>query len=430
MVARLLGLGLLFLSGAAGAATAPMDWAPVHTNDIARWKAVNRAPEGVVADAAAKSVRFLVEATGVDAETPLEFLAIGPLSDRAYEALFVTVASPAAIAAACDRVGLPRGREADPFQARLWPFGEKVSLAVAPCTEPRTAGGPLDALVKDTRAQEEGPVLRAPAVWTGGARDARGAVVAATNAPCAVFALYTHAPSLLQLDGLFDQSSIYGRFMSATALRAGDLFEITATWDGRRRAQDAVVHLAATNAAARLAELRARAAGDVDLHVRLAFEPDVTIARAAALAQAFAQVDGHGVKLNGRAPGQFFFRAFLPDPAWRAREGRIFQPFEVHVDAQGARTFVFCEEDWSGAGDEPVLRPHATPFKDWSELPALLARTGEQGAKVNVLFLFAPETTPAAALAPIVDALGARIGTYYVFGTKPTKKEQDHEKHH
>ena len=400
------------------AVTAPTDWAPVHTNAIARWKTENRAPDGVVVDAAARSVRVLAEATGVDAGTPLEFFAVGPLSDRAYETLFVTVASPAAIAAACDRVGLPRGQAADPLQARLWPFGETVAVTVAPWGGQDARPDTLDALVKDTREKEEVPVLRAPVVWTGGQRDARGAVVAATNTPCAVFAFYTHAPSLLQLNGLFDQSGTYGRFAARCALKPGDLFEVTATWDGRRRAQDLVVSLSATNAADRLSALRARAAGDADLHLRLAFEPDVTLARAAEIAQAFAQVDGHGVKLNGRAPGQFFFRAFLPDPAWRAREGRLFQPFEVHVDAHGVRTFVFCEEDWSGPGDDPVLRPRTTPFKEWSELPALLAKTGEQGAKVNVLFLFAPAATPVAQLVPILDALGARVNTYYVFAVE------------
>lgn len=392
----------------------PTDWAPVQTNAIARWKAANRAPDGVVWDRAAHAVRFLAEATGIGTGEPVEFLAIGPLSDRAYESLLVTVASPGAIAAAFDRAGVPRGIAADPFQARLWPYGEKVAVTVKPL-DGTAAGGGLAVLVKDTRAQEEGAVLDRPVVWTAGARDAAGAPVAATNTPCAVFALYNHAPSLLQLDGLFDQAATYGRFGAARTCAPGDLFEVTATWDGRPHVEDVVVTLAVTNAAQRLAALRERARTR-DVHVRLAFASGVTVAQAAGLARAFAELDGHGIKLNGRADGQFFARAFLPDPAWRKREGRIFQPFEVHVAADGARTFVFCEEDWSGEGLDPVLKPRTTPFRDWSELPALIAKTGEQGAKVSVLFLFAPETTPVADLAPAVEALGARIGTFYVFG--------------
>ena len=397
---------------------APMDWRPVQTNEIARWKAENRAPDGVVADRSARTVRFLAEATGMGAGEPAEFLAIGPLSDRAYESLLVTVASPTAIAAAFDAAGLPRGVAADPFEARLWPFGEKVSVAVRPwggAADEARRGGGLSALVKDTRAQEEGDALSRPVVWTGGARDAAGAPVAATNVPCAVFALYNHAPSLLQLDGLFDQSSTYGRFVAGRDCAPGALFEVVAAWDGRARVKDVALTLAATNAAAEIARLRTLAQA-ADVHVRLGFADGVTVAQAAACAQAFAALDGRGLKMNGRVDGQFFFRAFLPDPAWRAREGRIFQPFEVHVATDGARTFVFCEEDWSGPGEEPVLRPKAVPFKAWTELPGLIARTGEQGAKVFVLFLFAPDDAPVAALTPVLKAVGARVNTFYVFG--------------
>ena len=120
--------------------------------------------------------------------------------------------------------------------------------------------------------------------------------------------------------------------------------------------------------------------------------------------------------MDGPLPGQFFFRAFLPDPAWRARPGRLFQPFEVHVAADGAKKFVFVEEDWSGEGLDPVLKPRETPFADWSELPGLIARTGEPGAKINVIFIFAPRATPVAALTPAVSVAGSRIATFYVFG--------------
>lgn len=398
-------------------ARAPMDWHPVQTNGIARWKAENKAPDGVVADVAARSVRFLAEATGTDAGETVEFFAIGPLSDRAYESLLVTVASPTAIAAAFDKIGLPRGVGANPLQARLWPYGEKVEISVKPWGVASTAnaGSGLTRLVKDVRTKEEGDSLSAPVVWTAGARDGRDMPIAATNMPCAVFALYNHAPSLLQLDGLFDQTSTYGRYVAATTQKAGELFEVTATWDGKPHVKDVELKLSESNAVARIAALQ-ETAKRLDVHVRLAFDASVTVARAATYAEAFASLDGKGLKMNGQAEGQFFFRAFLPDPAWRERAGRIFQPFEVHVAANGARTFVFCEEDWSGEGIDPVLKPKATPFKDWSELPGLIAKTGEQGEKISVLFLFAPKSTPVADLTPILKATSTRINTFYVFG--------------
>lgn len=398
-------------------ARAPMDWHSVQTNEISRWKDENKAPDGVVADRTARSVRFLAEATGTGAGETVEFLAIGPLSDRAYESLLVTVASPTAIAAAFDKIGVPRGVGANPLQARLWPYGEKVSITMKPwggnAAEGVQAGLPL--LVKDARVEAEGEVLSDPVVWTGGSRDDQGTPIAATNVPCAVFALYNHAPSLLQLDGLFDQTSSYGRFVAATTQKAGDLFEVMVSWDGKPHVKDVELKLSASNAAERIAALK-DTAKNLDVHVRLAFDASVSVERAAAYSEAFASLDGKGIKMNGQAEGQFFFRAFLPDPAWRERAGRIFQPFEVHVAADGSRSFVFCEEDWSGEGIDPVLKPKTTPFKTWNELPGLIAKTGEQGAKVNVLFLFAPKSTSVVDLTPILKVTSTRINTFYVFG--------------
>ena len=414
-MARLLPLLCLCAGACLGeATTAPMEWTPVQTDAIARWKAENKAPDGVVASASERSVRFLVEATGCAASSTVEFAAIGPLSDRAYESLFVTVASPAALAAAFDRAGVPRGRPADVSRARLWPEGEKVALSVRSWGSDTLAPTNLAAVLKDLRP-EEGPALGIPAAWTAGARDASGAPVASTNIPCAVFALYNHAPSLLQLDGLFDQSSTYGRFQAARTFRPGELFELTATWDGRTRVKDVVARISATNAVETMKALQTTAK-DHEVHAALAFDGTVSVAQAAQVAGAFALLDGPSLRMNGAADGQFFFRAFLPETSWRQREGRIFQPFEVHVAADGAKTFVFCEEDWSGEGVDPVLKPKTTPFSDWAELPGLISKTGEQGEKVNVMFLFAPKSCPVSTLTPVLAATAGRIGTFYVFG--------------
>ncbi len=136
---------------------------------------------------------------------------------------------------------------------------------------------------------------------------------------------------------------------------------------------------------------------------------------AASIAQALSLLDGKGLKVGGAASGRFFFRAFLPDPAWRERPGRIFQPFEVHVAADGSKKFVFIEEDWSGEGLDPVLKPRETSFTEWAELSKLIAQTGEKGVKINVLFIFAPKATPVTELTPVTAATAGRIGTFYIF---------------
>lgn len=402
----LLSLGL----AAADESRSPMDWTSVDPAAISAWKNSAHAPDGLFVDAKSRTVTFLAEATGVRGGEAVEFLAIGPLSDRAYESVFVTVASPDAIAAACARIGLPNGVPGSLANARLWPQGEKVALRVKRVGG--EAAGPVGGVLDDAGAKDDGSVLDGEFVWTGGER-ANGGLVASTNEPCAVFALYTHAPSALQLGAPLDQSSAYGRFRAHATLPKGQLWEISIAWDGRRRVLERELLLDAANVADALAALR-RDAADHDVYVRLAFKPEATIGTAAGIAKAFEALDGSALRMNGTAKGSFFYRAFLPDPVWRDRTSRIFQPFEVHVAADGAKTFVFCEEDWSGEGIDPVLRPKSTPFHDWSEVAALIAATGEQGSKVNVMLLFAPASTPVSRLTG-ATALAPRISTFYVF---------------
>ena len=395
-----------------GGASAPGEWHPVRTNEITRWSAERGAEGGVVVDRGARRVSFLVEATGVSEVDPVEFFVIGPLSDRAYESFAVSVASPGAIAAGLDAIGVPRGVPVNPARSRFWPQGEGVSLAVRAFDDASSVLTLRD-LLKDERAAEDGAILEAAPVATGGARDVSGAVVAQTNMPCAIFALYSHAPSLLQLDGTFDQSVIYGRFRSLRRHRPGDLFEMTLSYSGSPRVEERVVNVKkGADLAPILGELRA-IAGSRAVYAKLAFAPDVPLAESAAAAKAFSLVDGSGVRMNGAAPGQFFYRAFLPDPEWRRREGRIFQPFEVHMAPDGRLTFVFVEEDYSGSGIDPVLKPRAIPFSAWRELPKLVADT--KADKVDVMFVFAPAGTPIGRLTPVLSAVSPRISTFYLF---------------
>jgi len=403
------------LASVADPSKSPMEWSPVQTNEIARWKSENQAPAGLKLDAATRSVRFLVEATGIGADETVEFFAIGPLSDRAYESLFVTVASPAAIADALEKIGVPRGIPADPLAARFWPCGEKLALNIKPWGKDaaKRPAGDLGAFLKDTREAQDGKILGLPLAYAGGLRNADGSLIAATNIPCAVFALYNHAPALLQLDGMLDQSGSYGRFVTRSKHPEGELFEITATWNGKRVVQDVEVKLSADSAPAEMSKLK-ELVKTHDVHAHLAFDASVTLERAAQLSQAFSMLDGQGVKMSGRGEGQFFFRAFLPEEKWRDRASRIFQPFEVHVAPDGAKSFVFVEEDWSGEGLDPVLKPKTTPFRDWKELPGLIAKTGEQGSKITVMFVYAPKSARVSELAPVMAATMPRITTFYV----------------
>ena len=131
-------------------------------------------------------------------------------------------------------------------------------------------------LLNDAAEKEEGAILQAPVVYTGGARDPSGAVVAATNIPCAVFALYSHTPSLLQLNGQFDQSTVYGRFHAKKAWPAGSLFELTLRWDGRTTVLRRDVELTVPTLKEKLTSLRADAAAH-DLFLQVTFGGETTV---------------------------------------------------------------------------------------------------------------------------------------------------------
>jgi len=391
----------------------PSVWRSISTNDIIRWQTANGAKNGVVVNRDARTVTFLAEASGVAASDPVEFLLIGPDSDRAYESFAVAAASPSAIAAGLEAVGVPRGEPVDAQHSRFWPKGERISIKA------RWLGGKgkdafgLAGMLTDGRAAEEGAILDRPIIYSGGARDASNALVAETNMPCAIFALYNHSPSLLQFDGMFDQSGVYGRFLMKRPYKAGELFEFTLAYDGSRQVESKVVKVGkGADLSEILGGLRTLAQKS-SLYASLAFAPDVLLADAMRAAQAFALVDGSGVRMNGAAPGQFFFRAYLPEAKWRQREGRIFQPFEVHVAADGAKTFVYIEEDYSGEGLDPVLKPRETRFSAWGDLPGLIKKA--KADKVNVLFMYAPSNTPVGELTPIIEAVSPRIATFYLF---------------
>ncbi len=383
------------------------EWRSANTNGVAQWKAAHGAPTGFRVDAARRTAVVLAEATGLKRDETVEFLAIDPASDRAYESLFVLAADVAELAAALEKAGLPRGRPVSERAVRLWPQGEPVSLSVRRVGETNAVA--FADVLEDLRADGLAPLSKTPLLYAGGLDAARG---------FSFFSTYSHNESLLQLDGRHEQSVVYGRFRPKEAWPKGTLFELELSWRAEPRVLERVVTIGVrSDLAAEIAALRASCAGR-DAYVQVAFSNDVTLARATDCARAFKLLDGSAVKMNGFADGEFYYGAFLPEEKWRVRAGRIFQPFEIRfaraADGSWKKTFTLIDEDWSGDGDEPVLVPHETAFSDWSDVPALMKKGGQQASKIAVAFLYAPADTPLSVLKAAL-ALRPRITTFYVF---------------
>ncbi len=177
---------LFFCSGMTFAKefTGPTAWERVNTNAVKAWQASQeaktsatlRAWSGVVADIERREVRLLVEAVGHNEDATMEFLIVGPQSNRAYESVTVSVAKPSDIVRAMESIGLPRGNGVDGRLFRFWPYGERVSGTIRKLNEGVESARPLQSVVKDSKSE---PALYGEGglVFTGG----RGRMVSAVQ---------------------------------------------------------------------------------------------------------------------------------------------------------------------------------------------------------------------------------------------------------
>lgn len=354
-------------------------------------------PAPVSWDAEKHSVSFYVVSTDCGVDMQLEFLFVGPNSDRDYEAMFITQAPVTEIAAAFDKAGFPRGVPLDLRACRFWPVGNAVEMEPA-----------FTNLVREMRGEPLADVI-----YTGGTRDAAGLPEAHTNMPSAVFALYNCAQSLISMNDTLDQSVTYGRFQPAVKIPKGEVRRVTFTWKGNTDNEHVELHLAPGKIAEAIAALKGKAA-QRQLDVRTDFAPELTVREANLYAQAFAMIDSARVKMNGFKEGQLYFRAFLPMEKWRDRRERLAQPPEVHIKPDGTVLVNEILEDWSGDEEvvEPKLSVRAHPCTD---LAAAAKLAGELGARCQTVLVFTSPETKLETLYAFKKGLTVPILNWYVF---------------
>ncbi|HOE60734.1 MAG TPA: hypothetical protein PK576_03745 [Kiritimatiellia bacterium] len=429
--------------------TGPAEWRMVNTNGVRAWQAAQQAAAsggtvavwpGVAADPVRREVRLLAEAVGHTEGVTTEFILIGPMSDRAYEAVAVTVAAPSDIVRAVEHLGLKRGGGVGSRPFRFWPVGERVTATVRRLDGTDAAVLPLQTLIRD-EGEGEPLVGEGGLVFTGG-RWVGPSCLTDTNMPCSVISLYNAGETVFDVPFRVGQSEVYGRLKLARSYPCGALIEVVLrplAADGRpqvlslrvtaepgeggvslvtRGADGTVLHRSAL--AEGLVWLRKQADTGRELFVTLEMDETLTLQQATEVARIFDMLDGKGLKLDGKGEDGVYAKAFLPLERWREREGRTPQPFELHVkrNAEGGwtRSLVFIEEDWQVEGLDPRLTPRTYPFEEWEALPGLTARAGGAENKVRVLFVFAPREASLRTFMPGVRALSGRLPIVYVFG--------------
>lgn len=330
---------------------------------------------------------FTATATGVEKGTPLEFLFAAKDTDRDYETMFLLDESVDSFLCRIEKAGLARGIPTDPATCRLWPVG--VSVRVEPSL----------AEFVDTE-MPEGMSL-GPFIYTGGTRLDSGFPDAATNMPGSVFALYSLSQSPFVFDGIYEQGVVYGAHKAKASLKKGKKRQFKLIWDENERLHSLSLVFDKTNLRKNFEILRERSKTN-SIDVLVSFADDLTVAEASAVANALATIDSGRVKINGRLPGNFFYRAFLPLVKWRDRQERMTQPFEVtlgHPDK-----VVFIEEDWSVEGNDPKLTEKAITYEQMSQHP-----------RTDTVFFFARKESTIGELKRALKQVPKTVFNHYVY---------------
>ena len=97
---------------------------------------------GLLANKDKQSVHILAEATGLEADTVIEFLLIDQTCGRGYESLLWSFAKPSDVHRALEFIGMRPGTPFHPEALQFWPKGERVVATVVP-SEERTDAMPM-----------------------------------------------------------------------------------------------------------------------------------------------------------------------------------------------------------------------------------------------------------------------------------------------
>ena len=364
--------------------------------------AVACAAAPVTFDAARHTVTLTATSTDCGLDTPLEFLLVGPDSDHAYESMFTTDANVAEIAAAFEKAGIPCGRPVDVAAARFWPVG--VTLEMEPA---------FDTFVKTSEGARPARIA-----YTGGTRDEKGVVEAATNMPLAVFAFYNLPQTLIAFDDSLEQSATYGRFRPAVKIPQGEKRTFTFRWNGQAANRAYPLVFAPGNIREAFAALKtaadAAAQAGAELDVQPDFPANLTIKEAAAAAAVLRELDSPAVKINGFVDGQLFYLAYLPRESWRERKERLCQPPEVHLAADGTARVTEIKEDWSG--DDVQLEPKLIVTEHpCADIPAAAKLASQLAAATSTMLVYAPGDAPLGKVYEFLKHADKGVLNWYVF---------------
>ncbi len=400
--------------------------------------------DGLKADRKTQRIEFFAETTGIGVNEPLEFFLIGGESGNAYEAFAVALAEPRDIYDAMLFIGIAPGRGVNPDKLQFWPKGERVVMTLD--------GHQAETFILN---DETGKNLEPNGLVFIGSQfippmdGSEGEVLAAQErGPYSIAANYNEMDSLFDVPFSAPQAAVYTR-QSLNPDRIypkGKRIQVVIEpeyKDGKQRVTELTLHVGGSTppssslTAARLTvrdadgtvltdkpslpkalSLFSRLNDDGhDPFVTLDFGEDATVGQLHQLAQLLQTIDGEkGVRVEPPLQGQPYYKAFAPNEAYRTRENRFLQPWELRLEpsTNGTVTATATEitETWTKGEPKPAIstEEHAIDSPE-----AFVQLITSRKPDVKVLLVYAPETLTYAELMAFVRPVQATHPIVHVY---------------
>ncbi len=409
---------------------------------------------GLVARRSERRVEIIAERTALRSHEPAEYLLVGTDSSHGYESLFWSHARPLDIHRALEFIGLRAGTPRDPRALRFWSRGPRVLVTVAPKDDPDAPGVVrLEEMILDTRTdttiEEEGFLftgsleLGAP---TARAEDRQ--YLADRYEPFSIIPSYNEPASVLDVPWQATKGEIY-QYLVLNPAHAGEenslvtlVFEPEDP-DGAVTVRDLALEFSGPStfqlrdaadgsllqADATFAELLTTARELVekgqDLYASVQFDGALTLEEILPTARTLSMLEQLAVlRIEPPQEGRLFYRAFLPDPAWREASGRLTQPWELHLrdgEEGPVGTMVIHEQVWHEGQTRPELTPRRFEVPNPEAVPTRMSQYAEERAgpshrlPPDVLLVFAPGDMTHAALLEFLGPVLQTVNTVHLF---------------
>lgn len=384
---------------------------------------------GIFANATNRTITLDAFTTGVAPGDVAEFFLITANSGHSYESLLMTYAKADDLCRALEFIGIPRGRSVNYDRFQFWPKGEQVQATVSFSNQQTHA---LSTLMIDQITQEP---LQINFVYTGDRRNESGAFIGDSTGPGSLISCYNEPITVLDIPRFALQSEVYENFLVGPRFPTNENLyaQITLTAEARpthapKRVQTHTFHFTpsgvVTNPAAAtpiapiplstlLKAFQGEPARLFDYFVQPAWDDALTLGSISEMCKILNLLDTQGgLRIEPPVPGDAYYKAFIPNAAWKERAQRPTQPCELRLQADGSASLVAIEEIWKDGEIDPELKTTEIAQVTPAALPKLLL---EKKPDLAVILIFAPKETPYRLLKPFLSAVLPTHPNLYVF---------------